>query len=206
MTWFTSDLHIGHANVIKFCNRPFQSADEMNRELVRRWNAVVKPTDTVYALGDMCFLAARIGVPILSRLLGNKILIEGNHDKYSKAQYLQAGFRPILREARINIGKIPVRLSHYPYWPKTEEEKIELRYEERRPPEIANEWLLCGHVHEKWKQRGRMINVGVDQWNYAPVSISVIESLIAKGEPSADIGSGHRWLGSSSSEQATGLA
>jgi calcineurin-like phosphoesterase family protein len=50
--FFTSDTHFNHANIISYCSRPFSSADEMNREIIARWNAVVGPEDTVYHLGD----------------------------------------------------------------------------------------------------------------------------------------------------------
>ena len=51
--YFTSDLHFGHENVIRFDNRPFETVDEMDAELIRRWNAKVDRGDLVYVLGDM---------------------------------------------------------------------------------------------------------------------------------------------------------
>lgn len=51
-TFFTSDTHFNHAKVIKYCARPFASVEEMNRELLSRWNAVVGPEDTIFHLGD----------------------------------------------------------------------------------------------------------------------------------------------------------
>jgi calcineurin-like phosphoesterase family protein len=53
--FFTSDTHFWHKNVIAYCSRPYQSLEEMNQDLITRWNARVKPEDTVYHLGDVCF-------------------------------------------------------------------------------------------------------------------------------------------------------
>lgn len=53
--FFTSDCHFDHANIIKYCSRPFESADEMNRQLILNWNKVVQWDDTVFILGDFCF-------------------------------------------------------------------------------------------------------------------------------------------------------
>lgn len=187
--WFSSDLHLGHHGVIGFCERPFEDISEMDMSLVRAWNRVVGPTDLAYLLGDVSFHRPSIGVPLLASLNGRKILVRGNHDKYSAKQYRDAGFLAIAEEMRIALAGFNVKLSHYPYWP-TDEERFgvdgedlygldphDLRYEERRPSNQGG-WLLCGHVHEKWKVRGRMINVGVDQWGYAPVPLGEIEKIM----------------------------
>ncbi len=50
--WFTSDTHFGHANIIRFCDRPFKDIQEMNERLIANWNAVVRPGDSVYHMGD----------------------------------------------------------------------------------------------------------------------------------------------------------
>lgn len=178
MIWFTSDLHLGHEGVIRFCARPYQSAGEMDNDLIRRWNNCVKHDDTVYVLGDVSFHKPSIGVPLLRRLHGRKILVQGNHDKYSLTQYLDAGFITVVQEAVIHMSGRHLRLSHFPYWPINETDTHELRYQDRRPHNDGR-WLLCGHVHEKWKIRERQINVGVDVWNYAPVSQSQIEKILA---------------------------
>ena len=53
--WFTSDLHLGHGNIIKYCNRPFKDIEHMNRALIDNWNSRVKLNDVVFHVGDFCF-------------------------------------------------------------------------------------------------------------------------------------------------------
>lgn len=187
MIWFTSDLHLGHAKVIDFCNRPFRSVEEMDEAIIARWHFEVMPDDLVYVLGDVCFHKAAVGIPTLAALPGRKVLIQGNHDKWSRTQYMAAGFATVLTEAKINLGGWSVRLSHYPYWEDVpaNDSSYEPRYPERRPPNDGG-WLLCGHVHDKWQTRGRMINVGVDQWDFTPVSARRIETFFARERDKKD--------------------
>lgn len=180
MIWFTSDLHLGHTAVIEFCNRPYSSIEQMDTHLICQWNGSVKPDDTVYVLGDVCFHKPSVGVPMLKELHGNKILIQGNHDKYSRTQYALAGFAAVADEMKIRIAGWHVTLSHFPYWDASDTDPHDLRYEDRRPANRGG-WLLCGHVHDKWLHKGRQINVGYDAWKYLPVSQGSIEALISKG-------------------------
>jgi calcineurin-like phosphoesterase family protein len=80
-TWFTSDTHFYHANVIKYCNRPYSSVEEMNEAIILEWNSKVKPDDIIYHLGDFSF-AKDISktMEIVDRLNGQIFLIRGNHD------------------------------------------------------------------------------------------------------------------------------
>ena len=79
--FFTADLHFGHKNIIKYDKRPFKDVQEMEDEMVARWNAAVRPEDTVYMLGDVLWTRdPKEGAAILDRLNGHKRLIVGNHD------------------------------------------------------------------------------------------------------------------------------
>ena len=82
-TFFTSDLHFGHENVIKFDNRPFKTVEEMDAELIRRWNSKVGKDDLVYVLGDMIW-KSRNGEAeqLIKSLNGQIILIKGNPDRF----------------------------------------------------------------------------------------------------------------------------
>ena len=175
--WFTSDQHFGHANIIRFCDRPFADSDEMTRELVARHNAVVGETEEVFHLGDFS-LDERLVPQILPLLNGRHRLVVGNHDKChpchkksdaAKRRYLAYGFASV--QTVVHMG--PWLLCHLPY-AGTPEHKT--RYPEWRPKDEGR-WLLHGHVHEQWQIRGRMINVGVDKWDYAPVHLSTLDRI-----------------------------
>lgn len=185
MIWFTSDQHFGHANIIKYCNRPFQDVAEMDFELVKRHNAVVAMDDIVYHLGDFSLNTKHLAR--LADLKGQHHLICGNHDRChavhkdaekKKQLYLDAGFKSVSEAEFLVFGERPfeqVLMCHLPY--TGDHHDSEERYIRYRPVD-SGLWLLHGHVHTTWKVRDRMINVGVDQWDYAPVSIDTIKTMI----------------------------
>ena len=194
MIYFSADHHFGHKNIIKYCDRPFSSVDEMNEEMVARWNARVDPQDTVYYLGDLSLSKAAVSL-FVPRLHGEKHLIMGNHDlchplhkkkaETGRQVYLESGFKTLELSGAMEIAGHLVHLNHMPYRmePTREEEvgrggEIVEKYSTYRPTDRGL-WLLHGHVHEKWKTKGRMINVGVDVWDYYPVSLSEIEKIIS---------------------------
>lgn len=183
MIWFTSDLHFGHSEILDYCSRPFGTVEQMHSELVRRWNSCVRTEDTIYVLGDLALCPFREMKGIAAQLNGNKILIRGNHDSYSEGQYKQMGFT-VFHEIKMKIAGKMCRLSHFPYalpWYKRPFAfKSELRFMEKRPPKIDGEFLLHGHSHTKWKRLKTSIHVGVDAWDFYPVSIREIESLMNK--------------------------
>lgn len=186
--WFTSDQHIGHANIIRLSNRPFANLEEMHRELITRHNAVVSSKDTVYHLGDFS-LDTKFVRPMLSKLNGYHCLVSGNHDKchpcHKKWQamerkYLEFGFTTVCHDRIFTLSgnyTTTVRLNHLPY---IGDSKHEARYPEHRPKD-AGMTLLHGHVHEAWKINGRMHNVGVDVRDFRPVSEhELLEEILKK--------------------------
>ena len=87
MIYFTSDLHFGHSNIMKFhpCFRLFSSVEAMDRALIRLWNSRVNPCDTVYNIGDLSFHKdMQTNISIFSKLSGKHVLMLGNHDKAIK--------------------------------------------------------------------------------------------------------------------------
>ena len=80
-TFFTADLHLGHTNVIKYCNRPFQTVEEMNEKLIENWNERISDKDEIYVIGDFAFMGTKQTEEVLKRLKGRKYLLRGNHDK-----------------------------------------------------------------------------------------------------------------------------
>lgn len=188
MIWFTSDWHDRHDNVIAFCNRPFSDVHEMRSTLVDRFNRRVRPEDTTYFIGDMCFGSYEDSRELVNHLVGNKILVQGNHDKFSQKQYLSMGFHAVYEEVLIRLFGRRIRLSHYPHCPSWwsrlwNRDARTLRYLERRPAKDGR-WLLHGHTHSMLQVRPQYkeIHVGVDAWEYGPVSQRDIESLIARSE------------------------
>ena len=179
MNWFTSDTHFGHNGIINYCNRPFSSVEEMNNELIRRWNVCVLPEDTVYHLGDFSFCGLIKTREILSQLNGKIVLIKGNHDKhfFRKNGELKNDlkFTNTQLSMEIEIQKTPIMLSHYQYKGYND---IEGRDFSQVQIDNKGFYLLHGHVHCGWKTKDHMINVGVDVWNYTPVSEQEIMELI----------------------------
>lgn len=176
-TFYTSDHHFFHKNIIKLCNRPFNSLEEMHEKMIANWNDTVTPDDTVYYLGDFSFGSAEMSKRILNRLNGKKILIRGNHDKTSVTKL----FDQVHKDAALHvIDKLFINLSHYPY-KDTEQDRESYPAAPIKSPYSLAMWLLHGHVHNKWQVRpkDKMINVGVDVWGFKPVSEELIKKIIA---------------------------
>jgi calcineurin-like phosphoesterase family protein len=189
-TWFTADTHFGHANIIKYCDRPFDSVGSMRAALIQRWNAAVAPEDRVLVLGD--FALGRIGetLGVLDELNGTKDLIVGNHDRPFDpdprrrsewtARYLAAGFRSVV-QGTIGFtlaGRYPVLIGHFPYAGDSHGED---RYTDLRPYDSGLP-LVHGHVHTTWRLNGRQFNAGVDVNDYTPISEdAVVAAFSAAG-------------------------
>lgn len=110
-----ADPHFGHANIIRYCNRPFRNVEEMDEKLIKVWNETVTNKDEVFILGDFAFGKEKIS-SIASRLNGRKTLIKGNHDTYSNEYYRQCGFvevssYPILFGGFYLMSHEPLQLS-----------------------------------------------------------------------------------------------
>jgi len=171
--WFTSDTHFGHGNIIIYSKRPFANAGLMDVALINNWNELVKPEDIVYHLGDVAFTSPDRAKHILSVLNGYKVLILGKHDR-SGHKMKEWGFAEVHQSLQIELeGGILANLSHYPY-KGTPDAHGKAKFETKNLKDDGR-LLICGHVHDVWKTRpgqykNHMINVGVDQWNYKPVS------------------------------------
>ena len=195
MIWFTSDNHFFHKNVISHCNRPFNNLHEMHEHMIQEWNKRVKPTEHIYVLGDFSFSGWTMTKKIVARLNGYKIFIKGNHDPAAH-KLIAAGFNEVHENEWIKLGDQRVLLSHFPFHPMLNYHKnsdgsviaddvdmsMDRRYLHKRIVDDGEQWLLHGHVHQHWKQNGRMINVGVDQWDFKPVPHDKILAMIEEGE------------------------
>lgn len=184
-TWFTADLHFGHKAIIDHCHRPFASVEEMDAAIIERWNEVVEPDDIVWVLGDVAMGNVRHTLPNVVELNGRKLLVPGNHDacwsghkKWHswQAKYEAVGFHIQPNEERHeDLVSAPVVLCHFPY---SGDHTTEERFTEWRPVDDGKTILLHGHVHNGWKVNGRQINVGVDVWDFRPVSLEQIEAIL----------------------------
>ncbi|MBO0610523.1 metallophosphoesterase [Myceligenerans salitolerans] len=197
--FFTSDLHLGHANIIRFCDRPFDGVGHMNARLAELWNETVSDEDTVWVLGDVALGSLDDSLSWIGRLAGRKILVPGNHDRCwagdrelrkgtaearaarrdrARSRYLAAGFAEIHDEpGRFPVAGTDAVVSHFPY---TGDSHGEDRYVEHRPRDDGG-WVLHGHVHDTWRQRARQLNVGVDAWGGRPVAVDRLADLIDHG-------------------------
>lgn len=166
----TSDTHFGHANVIKYSNRPFASAEEMDRELIARWNAKVPKNAVVYHLGDFAFSRPGRVHQILNQLHGRIRLVRGNHDRVlDKDKSLVPRFEWVrdYYESKTPDGT-KVVMCHYAFlvWNKSH----------------YGSWNLHGHSHGNLKDEGiRRMDIGVDtHYNYEPYSFYEIRDAMEK--------------------------
>ncbi len=183
--YFTSDLHFGHENIIRYSGRPFGSVEEMNQQLVARWNATVGADDEVWVLGDVALGKTHETLEFVRALTGRKVLVTGNHDRCwpghgAKAErweaiYRDAGFAEIRHGTiRTALDGADVICNHFPYRGDSHDED---RHRGQRPVD-AGLPLIHGHVHERWQVNGRQFNVGVDVWDYRPVSEATLATLL----------------------------
>lgn len=110
---YIADWHYAHANILAFDNRPFKTVEEMNKELVKRWNAAVDPGDTVYVLGDMFWCKAQEALPVLQSLNGQKFLIKGNHDRCNDGKFIKS-FVKVTEYFEVDDDGRKIVLCHYP--------------------------------------------------------------------------------------------
>lgn len=166
MIYFTSDLHFGHKNIIKYCNRPFKDVEDMNSKLIANWNSVVDHKDTVYILGDFAFMPKDAAAAVFSSLYGHKAIVPGNHDSRDNLKaYSQYGIvLDMLHEMDVVVEdeKIHFVLCHYAMrvWNKSHHGAIH----------------LYGHSHGSLPEDPHSLScdVGVDSWDYKPVSMDDI--------------------------------
>lgn len=110
--FYISDLHFGHDNILHLDNRPWKTIEEHDAALIKNWNSVVTNQDTVYILGDFCWLKEDRWIEILGQLNGHKVLIKGNHDL--TPQKSKRYFQDIKEYKEINDNGRKVVLCHYP--------------------------------------------------------------------------------------------
>ncbi len=167
----------------------------MDEEIIRRWNSVVSPEDTVYLLGDIALGPIDVSLPKVARLNGFKIAVMGNHDR----PFMRAGkadeeawfqrYEEVFQEVihwegdLVDIGPnlTTVKISHFPY---TGDHTEADRHSEHRPVDVGTP-LVHGHTHSKDKltlsNKGtKQIHVGMDAWNFTPVNANTILDILGE--------------------------
>lgn len=179
--FFTSDTHFCHDNIIKYCNRPFDNVEEMNKKIVDNWNEIIPEDGIVFHLGDFALNASTKSVQhILHSLNGNKYLIIGNHEKAALSkEFLRNMWKGIydiaeifVEDDEITYNKQHIVMCHYPIlaWNASH----------------RGSWQLFGHVHGGLSNKGKInhhpaqMDVGVDCHNYYPISYQQVKEQITK--------------------------
>lgn len=177
--FFTSDQHFGHESIIKFANRPHDRADDMDEDMIRKWNSVVPVDGLTFVLGDIGFCNKKDIVDIYSRLNGRKILIRGNHDSNYSDDVLTSIFDEIHDQIYVRIQDqetskyVYMVLCHYPMfdWQGS----------------FKGSWQLFGHIHTRelvefetlrTKLFSTQYDVGVDNNDFEPVSFQKLKGIM----------------------------
>jgi len=160
--YFIGDTNFEHENIIKYCNRPYKTASQMNEDLIEKWNKVVDDTDIVYHLGDFTINAIHIK-DLIKRLNGKIYLIRGNHDGKSISFYQGVGLEVLKTQTKL------------------EQEKLILSHKPLRNEQIPDGYInIHGHIHNKklntniFDER-KHICVSVEVINYQPVELEKLE-------------------------------
>lgn len=157
--FFTSDTHFGHGGALGRFRRPFASVAEMDEAMVANWNATVAPDDTVWHLGDFALhRKADAMADLLARLNGVKHLVAGNND--GPDTLALAGWSSVRSYAEIVIDDTRLVMCHYAFRTWNGMHKGALN--------------LHGHSHGQLKGMPRQIDVGVDVWDFRPITLSDI--------------------------------
>jgi len=157
--FFTSDTHFGDPRVLRIDKRPFPDIPAHDEALIANWNEVVGPQDEVWHLGDFALHVRPERVDaLLSALNGRKHLITGNND--GQATLAAQGWASVQPYAELNVDGTFVVMCHYAF---------------RTWKNMGRGWLdLHGHSHGRLKKQTRQYDVGVDAWDYRPVTLDTI--------------------------------
>jgi calcineurin-like phosphoesterase family protein len=160
--YLISDTHFNHANIIKYCNRPFANVEEMDKTIIKNWNNIVRDKDIVYFLGDLVLSRKKSKKTreLINMLNGEIVIIKGNHDKVGEK------FRIIEYEG------YKFMLIHNP------DSSLTFNFDG---------WVIHGHHHGNYLDEypfinpfKKRINVSVEVLDYKPVSLDLIIKLIEK--------------------------
>jgi calcineurin-like phosphoesterase family protein len=174
--WFTSDTHFLHKNIIKYCDRPFSSIEEMDEQIISNWNKKISNDDIVYFLGDFIFTRDyEIFKKYSQKLNGKKICIYGNHDIFSIDDYINAGWISVYQLYDCIIDGIKIVMCHYPLmsWNNSINGSIMLHGHEH----WKKQYIPDHNIYSKLQISEKRINVCQDSNNFYPYSIKDIINI-----------------------------
>lgn len=195
LTWFISDLHFDHKNVIEFSDRPFSSIEEMNDKIINNIKKVVSPGDTLIIVGDFSLGAKKENLKNYIKRIKESgcylINVRGNHDE-SNSIMMNHGFDLACDKLEITLANEKVTVMHYPYRQslfmyyyykvlnKIFPTKFwnERRYWDKLP--FKKKYLIHGHTHSTILQNEYQFNVSCEALNYTPIQSMVLADKIAK--------------------------
>ena len=166
--FFTSDTHFGHGGALGLYRRPFASVVAMNEALVAKWNDTVGPDDEVWHLGDFAIRQpAAVAAELLARLHGRKHLVTGNNDP--EATTTLEAWESVQPYVEVTVDGVSLVLCHYPF---------------RSWRGMGKGWInLHGHCHGRLKPQPRQFDVGVDVWDFRPISLREILARRRRTKP-----------------------
>lgn len=157
MYYFTSDEHMAHRNIIKYCNRPFDSVEEMDTTIIHNHNEMVSKNDVVIHLGDFTLKKQKKEVyEYIQQLNGTHMFLRGSHDRWLNKNH-QMIWEKIIEGVFIVACHYAMRVwarSHY------------------------NSWHIYGHSHGQLESQGKSHDVGVDNNNFYPVSFDQLKEIM----------------------------
>jgi len=169
--FFTGDEHFWHDKIREYCRRPFDSLKEMHNKIIGLHNAIITKEDTVWHIGDFAMAGPEkesMVRSVFNKLNGHHHLIIGNHDEIKPLNYVNMGFISVHSAMWFERQGINFYLIHDP---------ATYAVVEGLPKSV----LLCGHIHILFKHllpARRVINIGVDAWDFKPVSLDEIITLL----------------------------
>jgi calcineurin-like phosphoesterase family protein len=164
MEWFTADFHLSHKNIIKYCNRPFQDANEMDNLILNNLENMVEPGDTLYYLGDLTFKedVAKVFFERFNELEIHYII--GNHDNQKVLKVVRENCKSVAHLKDIKLHDQSITLCHYAMrvWNKSH----------------LNAWQLYAHSHGRLEPVGKQYDVGVDNNQFKPLLFEDIARIM----------------------------
>jgi len=163
--YLSADPHLGHDQIITYCNRPFKNSQLQTREIIKRHNNVVGHDDKTIWLGDFAMAGpdrATFVAGLMNRLNGTHVLVLGNHDQIHPLKLVDIGFQSVHTSYTMEYKGHNIVMAHDPsIWNVVANDNV---------------IFLHGHIHNLYKsiKNKKIVNVGVDVWDFTPITLDQI--------------------------------